>query len=238
MMKSIVKEIIKYKEEISVITSLLICMATIVATIVNANLVSNQNEIYKEQMELQKKQNQPVFSISSKYEQDLNDGKYGTELLIIRNVGHIIPQPCDIKTNVLFKITKTNGFEQNSLYFPISHYFNYFTTDNIGDNEIYSAIGKGNNRVFSDIYSAAIEASNVEKDFSYYIEKQILIKIKYCDIYDKEHTLYFMDQMSIPEETYDNVISKSNNPNCLKNLRNISFPIMKCMVDELDEKQK
>ena len=54
-MKSIVKEIIKYKEEISVITSLLICMATIVATIVNANLVSNQNEIYKEQMELQKK---------------------------------------------------------------------------------------------------------------------------------------------------------------------------------------
>lgn len=99
------------KDWLTLVVSIVVGVATIISTGVNAYLVYKQNEIYKEQTALQVKQNQPVFSISTHLEQDLDDGKYGTEIVTIHNVGHTTSQPCNVKVKAFIKITKAEGAE-------------------------------------------------------------------------------------------------------------------------------
>ena len=82
------------KDWLTLVVSIVVGVATVIATCVNAYLVYKQNEIYKEQTALQVRQNQPVFSISKQLEQDLDDGKYGTEIsqsvmLVIQCLSHV-----------------------------------------------------------------------------------------------------------------------------------------------------
>lgn len=225
------------KDWLTLVVSIVVGVATIIATGVNAYLVYKQNEIYREQTALQVRQNQPVFSISRQLEQDLDDGKYGTEVLTIRNVGHTMSQPCQVKVSVIFKITKTNGSQRDSLYFSIEDYFTMASYGNTGDNEIYYAKGSGSNRKYSEIYYAAIEASKETKpDGYYFIDKLILTKIEYSDIYDMKHVRFFMNRDGISKEFYDNIVAQSHDDYRYNSLMSISFPAIKKVVDDIHKK--
>lgn len=222
------------KDWLTLVVSIVVGVATVIATCVNAYLVYKQNEIYKEQTVLQVRQNQPVFSISKQLEQDLDDGKYGTEIFTIRNVGHTMSQPCEVKVSVFFKITKTKGAQRDSLYFPIEDYFNMASNGNTGDDEVYYAKGSGSNRKYSDIYYAAIEASKETKPDSYYfIDKFILTKIEYSDIFDRKHVRFFMDKGEISKESYDKIVTQGYNDYRYNSLMNISFSAIKNVVDDI-----
>jgi hypothetical protein len=222
------------KDWLTLVVSIVVGVATVIATCVNAYLVSKQNEIYQEQTALQKKQNQPVFSFSTQLEQDLDDGKYGTEVLTIRNVGQTTSQPCQVKVNVYFKITKSVGADRDSLYFQIEDYFNVASNGDTGDNEVYYAKGCGSNRKYAELYYAAIEESKKEESNCYFfIDKFTITKIEYCDIYNKEHIRYYMDKAEISKELYNNIVSQAYDDYRFNSLRNISFSGIKTIIDDV-----
>lgn len=222
------------KDWLTLVVSIVVGFCTVVATGVNAYLVYRQNEIYREQKSLQEKQNQPVFSISTHLEQDLDDGKYGTEIVTIHNVGYTTSQPCNVKVKAFIKITKAEGAERDSLYFPIEDYFNVASNGDTGDNEVFYAKGSGSNRKYSEIYYAAIEASNAVKPNCYYfIDKVLLTKVEYSDIYQKEHILYYRDNETISQETYEDLCSHAVDDYRISSIMTISFPAIKEIIDNL-----
>lgn len=226
------------KDWLTLVVSILVGVATIIATGVNAYLIYKQNEIYKGQTVLQEKQNQPVFSISTTLEQDLDDGKYGTDIVTIHNVGQTTSQPCDVKIKTFVKITKAEGTERDSLYFPVEDYFNVVSNGNIGDNEVFYAKGSGSNRKYSEIYYAAIEASKAIKPNCYYfVDKVMLTKIEYSDIYHKEHVLYYRDKETISQKTYENMCSQAVDDYRISSIMTISFPAIKEIIDNLKHKK-
>lgn len=233
-MNSMIDYLIRNKEWLTLAVSIVVGLATIIATGVNAYLVREQNKIYKEQLTFQEKQNQPVFSIFFQLERDLDDGKYGTEIIAIRNVGHTTSQPCNVTVETFVKITKTDGIEKDSLYFPIIDYFSVAFNGNTGDNEVYYAIGDGSQRKYCEIYNAAIEASkSTTPNCYYFVNKVVLTKIEYQDIYNKKHELYFEGKKSISQERYDNICSQTVDDYSICSIRTISFPPMKEAIDKL-----
>ena len=222
------------KDWLTLVVSIVVGVATIISTGVNAYLVYKQNEIYKEQTALQVKQNQPVFSISTSLEQDLDDGKYGTEVVTIRNVGKTTSQPCNVKIRAFVKLTKVVGGERDSLYFQIEDYFNVVSNGNTGDNEVFYAKGNSSNRRYAELYYAAIEASKTVKPHCYYfIDKLMLTKIEYTDIFQKEHVRYFMDKAEITQEIYENMFSNSIDDYRYSSIMTISFSDIKDVIDNL-----
>lgn len=222
------------KDWLTLVVSIVVGVATIIATGVNAWLVYKQNEIYQEQTRLQVSQNQPVFSFSTQLEQDLDDGKYGTEILAIRNVGQTTSQPCQVKTNVYFKITKAAGGERDSLYFQIEDYFNVVSNGDTGESEVYYAKGLGSNRKYAELYYAAVEASKKDESNCYFfVDKFILTKIEYSDIYNNEQVRYYMDKAEISKEKYDDIVSKAYDDYRFNSLRNITFSGIKTIIDDI-----
>lgn len=224
-------------EWLTLIVSIVVGFATIVATGVNAFLIYKQNEIYKEQNALQEKQNQPVFSISTHSEQDLDDGKYGTEIVTIHNVGQTTSQPCNVDIKAFIKITKAEGTKRDSLYFMIEDYFNVVSNGETGDSEVFYAKGNGSNRKYAEIYCAAIEASkSLKANCYYFIDKVLLTKISYSDIYHKEHTFYYRGKETISQDMYENICSQAVDNYSINSIMTISFSTMKEKIDNLKHK--
>ena len=97
-MKTIVKYLLENKDLIALISSILIGFATIIISIISAYYVCQQTKIYREQTNIQKKQNQPIFVVKIWQQQDGDDGKYGTEILEVHNYGSRILK-CNISTS-------------------------------------------------------------------------------------------------------------------------------------------
>lgn len=191
----------------------------------------SQKDISQEQAKIQKKQVQPIFSIFVYQQQDLDDGKYGTEILEVRNIGAKV---LDVKidTDVFFRITRHEINQNDTIYFEISDYFNMSYSDNKGSDLIETALGTSSNRMFSKEYQKAIKASH--DGIIYFLDKIILSKITYRDILNEKHTIYFEGKNEIEQSLYDsyfNFAKKSSTEGLA--LRNISFEQMKTLIDEL-----
>lgn len=146
----------KNNDWLTLSVSIIIAIATIITSVINRNLVNKQNKISLILMDLQERQNQPVFSISLHTEKDSDDEIKGTEILRISNVGHTTIQPCDVDADVYLMLEKSEGGQKDTLFFPIYDYFTYAVSGNTGDDEIYYAYGHGSLRKFAELYKATI----------------------------------------------------------------------------------
>lgn len=108
-MKNIVKYLLENKDLIALLSSFLIGVATIIISIISAYYVCQQTKIYREQTNIQKKQNQPIFVVKIWQQQDGDDGKYGTEILEVHNYGSRI-QKCAISTSVFYRLVRNKDF--------------------------------------------------------------------------------------------------------------------------------
>ncbi len=220
--------IINNKEWLTILFSFIICLSTLIATVVNFYLVNKQNKISEEQMNLQRDLSQPVFKISTKLEQDLDDGKWGTDILVISNVGHSASQPCDTEVRTFFKLTCSDGINKDSVIASVEDYFNLAYRGNTGDEEVYSAIGQGSNRVYANIYHEALrDGKDGERRKYYFLEKLIMIKIKYVDIHNESHTRYYCNHIMISEDDYNDVIRQNERYHLYFSLKDISYAALK-----------
>lgn len=215
------------------LATIIVSIASLITSIFSAYFIYQQTGIYREQTEIQKKQNQPIFIISIYQRQDSDDGKYGTEILEVRNKGAKILQS-NISNTVFYRLSHHSKMKNDSIYAEVLDYFNSSVVDNTGDDMIMCSWGIGSNRNFAQCYRKAIDASKNSNDI-YFFDKIIVTKITYQDILQEVHTVYFQHGQSISKQQYDNYF------NCSKTvwgdigfaLKNISFDVMKAKMDEL-----
>lgn len=231
-MKTFVKDLWDNKDLISLISSILIGIATIVVSVISAYFVYQQTKIYREQTDIQKKQTQPVFVVRIWQQQDGDDGKYGTEILEVHNYGSRILK-CNISTMVFYRLARNKELKNDTIYAQVLDYFNSSVIDNSNDTMIKRTWRTGNNRIFAENYMQAIEVSK-KGDGLYFFDKIILSKITYTDILGEEHTLFFDRNNEISEEIYNGYFDVSRKVwnNIAFSLDKISFNLMKEKMDE------
>lgn len=219
---------------LSIIVSFVVGVATLIASIVSINVMKSQNETIREQTDIQKKQNQPLFSIVVRQQQDLDDGKYGTDILYVSNVGSKVLD-FEIDADVFFSLSKCDGMDNDTVYFEVLDYFNTSSIDIAENNLIKSTWGVGNNRAYCKLYQQSIDASYGE--VFYFLDKVILCKVKYEDILKEIHTLYFEGEREISEDQYKkyNTSARLTSTDGIA-LRKMDFAKMKMQVDECSMK--
>lgn len=226
-MKNIVKYLLENKDWIALLSSILIGVATIIISIISAYYVCQQTKIYREQTNIQKKQNQPIFVVKIWQQQDGDDGKYGTEILEVHNYGSMI-QKCAISTSVFYRLVRNKDLQNDTIYAQVLDYFNSSVIDNSNDTMLERMWGTGNNRIFAENYMQAILVSK-KGDGLYFLDKIILSKITYTDILGEKYTLYFDRNNEISEEIYNKYFDASRKVwnNMTFSLNGISFDLMK-----------
>lgn len=231
-MKAIVQYFLENKELVTLFSSIFIGVATIITSVISAYFVYQQTKIYREQTDIQKKQNQPIFVTRIWQQQDGDDGKYGTEILEVHNYGSRILK-CDIATSVFYRLTRNKEIQNDTIYAQVLDYFNSSVIDNSDDTMIKRMWGTRSNRIFAENYMQAIQASK-KGDGLYFFDKIILSKITYTDILGEKHTLYFDRNNEISEDIYKKYFEESNNVwnNIAFSLNDISFNRMKEKIED------
>ena len=196
-----------HKDEVQVVFTIVVGIATIITSFVNVYLVKCQLDINKEQTALQKSQNQPIFDILVRQQQDSDDGKYGTDVMEVRNIGSKVKY-CKVESTVFFCLSKHYLSQRDSLYAEIKDYFYATVNSNVGDGLIMQQWCPGNNRIFCEGYNKAIHDSH--DGIHYFYDKVILLKIDYQDILDENHTQYYKDNIQISEEQYNHYFDSSS----------------------------
>ena len=227
--------LVRHKEEIQLVFTVVVGIATIITSFVNVYLVKCQVDIYKEQNALQKSQSQPIFDISVRQQQDSDDGKYGTDILEVRNIGTKV-RYCKVESTVFFCLSKHHLSQRDSLYAEIKDYFCATVNSNVGDGVIMQQWCPGNNRIFCEGYDEAMH--DTRDGIYYYYVKFILLKIDYKDILDENHTQYYRENIQISEEQYNHYFdSASASWDVFFTLRDDIYKEMKNKIDKKNSEQ-
>lgn len=231
-MRTFAKYLLENKELVALLSSIFIGVATIITSVISAYLVYQQTKIYREQTDIQKKQNQPIFVTKIWQQQDGDDGKYGTEVLEVHNYGSKILK-CDVSTSVFYRLAHKKKLQNDTIFAQVLDYFNTSVIDNSNDTMIKCMWGTGSNRIFADNYMQAIQTSK-KGDGLYFFDKIILLKITYTDILGEKHTLYFDRNNEISEEIYKKYFEASKKVwnNMVFSLNEISFNRMKEKIED------
>lgn len=194
------------KETITLIVSIVVGIATIITSVVNLYLVKCQVNLTKEQSNIQKSQNQPIFDINIKQQKNGNDGKYDTDILEVRNIGSKV-LACKVNTDVFFCLSRHDHNHNDSIYAHVVDYF-FVTTNNIvGDGMITQQWCPDNNRIFCDGYFQSLKDSH--DGIYYFYEKIVLLKIDYEDIMHENHTLYYKGDLQINKDQYSHYFASA-----------------------------
>ena len=223
-----------YKDSLSILITLIIGVATLITSIVSIHVMMSQNKISQEQTDIQKSQVQPIFSIVVHQQQDMDDGKYGTDVLNVRNIGAKI-QDFTVDVNVFFRLSRHDMARNDTIYFEVLDYFNASSVDKTGNELIKSTFGVSNNRLFFYLYQQALDISH--KGVIYFLDKVILTKITYIDVLKKGHVVYFDEGREISQQQYQNYFDYAQQTsNAGFALQKLKFAQMKAQIDACSKK--
>lgn len=191
------------KDVIGLLVSIVIGIATIITSVVSITIMKQQSRLAEEQNEMQKLQNQPIFDICVYQQQDSDDGKYGTDILEIRNIGEKMTS-CEVTANVFFAISYHYLNTRDTIYAEVKDYFMAAVHNGNDKGLVEKRWCPGNNRVFCEGYDASMKDS---KDGIYYFyDKIVLVKIEYTDVLREKHTIYFKRGKEISESEYNHYL--------------------------------
>ena len=235
-LKAFIYFIIENDKWITLVVNVLLGISTFVLTIVNLNLVHKQNVIAEEQTKLQKDKDQPHFQISLKSEKDTDDGKYGTDILTVTNIGEHTIEPCEVKADVFIRMTRSKLAQRDTIYALVGDYFMMAYKGNIGDEDVYYSKSTGSNRIYSEIYMEALNDKSQRGDLVYYlIDKVLLLRINYTDIHGEKHEKYYSYSKEIGKEEYTRVFEESDSRGLFFSLNNITYEKLKDALVKIDK---
>lgn len=228
------------------IATSMIGICTIMVSIITIRVYKKQNNIYREQNLLQQKLNQPFFSLYTEVSLD-NENKdsiRGNETLYVENYGQKYSF-IHINNNVFFTLGYKSDPDTDSSAVYVHIYDYFFRTSYNNDHntsEVYRSHGEGANRKFGELYDAAIKDSENSSNY-FFLNKVILVKISYDDVYDEHHDVFYKfsngDLKKIQSTDYDDIISKGINNKLGYSLEEISYQTMKeLMKQQEDSKEK
>ena len=158
------------------------------------------------QYESQKKENQPIFDVTTYYDKVKQDSINDTEILSIKNIGREA-QSMGILCETFIKFEERYYQDRQTLYIPIIDYFasHAYQPGLIG--EVITDITEGNYLEFKRFCDECEWNSLSLNRFTCQLVN--FMKITYTDIYEDEHTVYFENGQKCSKDYYDEIVKKS-----------------------------
>lgn len=206
-------------ENIAILNSVSACVigvAALIVSIISARFVGQQTKINMALSQLQIEQAQPYFVISFELERDSEDDIFGTEHMIVKNLGFRNVSPI-VQKNVFFELTRSYNNQRDTILVKVDDYFCISSSYHSGEELVYRSFDIGNNRKFAEIYWDALQ--DREHGCFYFLDKKVLVRIDYTDLLNTQHAKYYIDRNEVTEEHFNKTLSKSNPESyCLKDL--------------------
>ncbi len=209
-------------------STLIISLATLIVSIANAIFVGQQTKINKMLYGVQMEQMQPYYIIRTSLEMDSTDGIYGTEHLKIFNNGYT--NVSSIVTDiVVFELYRVQKNVIDTVRFKINDYFYAaFHSGSEDGRRVYHTYEQGNYGYFYGLY---LDALHDRKDgVSYFLNKTILVRIDYSDLFGNYHAKYYIDKEEVQEQKYKKKLSSIQYE--VLNLQDLDYKRMKDMFSK------
>ena len=183
------------------VANIIIAVASVATAIVTAIVLCKQHRLQKEQLIAQQQEHQPKFYF-----------KRYDDRLEICNKGVPLTQPIEFWICSMLYIKTTlieNHLLQDYIHCcPIRTYGECKCQEELEgvvaicpcDKDVRTAFHALTKRVYDSLYNEV--APKTPRMTQIHVIESDLIKIKYTDIYSKQHTLYYHDSMQIDEDTY------------------------------------
>lgn len=169
--------------------------------------------IGSEQVRAAKIQYAPIFVFKKEYTKDNINDDYNAEHLIIENQGYpILTFDVTLDTVLTMKLTEYQEKTPDKImYYPIGYYDGKSSSSG-GRGRMSMFFGNKNLRLMSDLEDEIISFNheNNRKKIIIYKTNNIM-KISYIDVNDERHDKYYMDEMPVTSDTYNELKSKIEN---------------------------
>ena len=159
------------------------------------------------QYESQKKENQPIFDITTHYDKVKNDSIDDTEILSIKNIGREAQSIGFVLCETFIKFEERYYQDRQILYIPIIDYFASHADQPGLINEVITDITGGNFLEYKRFCDECDWNSLSLNRFTCQLVS--FVKITYTDIYEDEHTVYFENGQKCSKEYYDYIVKES-----------------------------
>ena len=195
----------------------IVALATLITSVVACHLSYEQRKIVDTQLELMRREKQPIFEITQSIIDSDYDNVYDTECMTISIVKNEVKEICSIKCSTYYKVEKyyksATEFRIDSvIYVPVSGYFGSHG-DPYGHSGVVACDTTNNNyRSYILFREECLNKSMEERRVGYSCDKIDFIEISYQDIYGKDDTVYYEGTRRSTKEQYqyvDNLAKKT-----------------------------
>jgi len=159
------------------------------------------------QYESQKKENQPIFDVTTYYDKVKQDSINDTEILSIKNIGREAQSMGIILCETFIKFEERYYQDRQTLYIPIIDYFASHADQPGLIGEVITDITEGNYLEFKRFCDECEWNSLSLNRFTCQLVN--FVKITYTDIYEDEHTVYFENGQKCSKDYYEEIVKKS-----------------------------
>ncbi len=196
------------------ITTILIGVASLIVSVISISVMLSQEQTEKFLLEAQKKEHQPVFSItytsSKSSASEVND----VEDYVIESNGEQMLSPATISHDTFIKVDYANFADntRKSVYYPLTYYYNATVSSDNQIGRLQTTIGNEylhNNLKLYNLHQAAGAYNNYHEKEHVVLEKVDLFKITYIDIYNEERTNHYRNSHLCTPEIYNSIFQEA-----------------------------
>lgn len=188
-------------------TSDILAFVAIVVSVVALYISFKQLWLQEGQYESQKKENQPIFDITTYLDKVENDTIPDTEILTIKNIGREVLAIGLIQCETFIRFEERYYQDRQTLYIPVLDYFASHANQPGLIGEVVTDITEGNWLEY-DRFRKECEKNSWNLN-RYTCQLINFVKISYTDIYDDDHKVYFENGQKCSKEYYEDIVKKS-----------------------------
>lgn len=190
-------------------TSDILATVAIVVSLFALYVSVKQLWIEEGQYESQKKENQPIFDITTYYDKVNNDTIDNTEVLSIKNIGREALSIDFIQCETFIKFEERYYQDRQTLYIPIIDYFASHTDQPGLIGEVITDITEGNSLEYNRFCDECEWNSQSLNRFTCQLVNFVIIT--YTDIYEDGHKVFFENGQKCSKDYYEDIVKKSRN---------------------------
>ncbi len=188
-------------------TSDILASVAIVVSLFALYVSFKQLWLQEGQYESQRKENQPIFDITTYNDKVNNDTIDDTEVLLIKNIGREALVIDFIQCETFIKFEERYYQDRQTLYIPIVDYFASHADQQGLIGEVITDITEGNHLEYKRFCGECEWNSQSLNRFTCQLIN--FVRITYTDIYEEEHTVFFENGQKCSKEYYEDIVKKS-----------------------------
>lgn len=198
---------ISNKSDRKISTSDILAIVALVVSIFALYICVKQLWVQEGQYESQKKENQPVFEVTTYFDKVENDTMTDTEILTIKNIGREALSIGLIQCETYIKFNERYYQDRQTLFIPVMDYYASHADRPGLIGEVITDITEGNRLEYNRFSKECRDNSTMFNRYTCQLINFVIIR--YTDIYDDYHVVYYENGQKCSKEYYEDIVKKS-----------------------------